>query len=71
MPAVSLDDDERLLTGPEVADMLRIHPGTIERWRREGHGPAWSRLGRDVRYRPAEVRRWLVEQENQGEYRRG
>lgn len=64
------DDDEPLMTGPEVAEMLRLHPGTVERWRREGHGPAWSRLGRQARYRRSEVRRWLIEQERAGEYRR-
>ncbi|MGH3407549.1 MAG: helix-turn-helix domain-containing protein [Streptosporangiaceae bacterium] len=28
-----------LLTVREVADILSIHPRTLMRWRREGHGP--------------------------------
>lgn len=67
---VTTPDDEPLMTGPEVAEMLRLHPGTVERWRREGHGPAWSRLGRQARYRRSEVHRWLIEQERAEEYRR-
>ncbi len=63
-------DTDALMTAPEVAQMLRLHTGTLERWRREGHGPAWSRLGREVRYRRSEVRRWLISQEGGGEYRR-
>jgi hypothetical protein len=51
----SADDD----TGKEVNDVLsdaeahaflRLRPGTLARWRMEGRGPAWSRLGRRVAY---------------------
>jgi predicted DNA-binding transcriptional regulator AlpA len=34
---------------------------TRVRWRREGTGPPWHRVGRAVRYRAAEVDRWVEE----------
>jgi len=34
------------LTQQEVATLLRVSPRTTERWRLEGSGPPWIRLGR-------------------------
>jgi hypothetical protein len=49
------DDDTRLeatdvLSDREAHAFLRLRPGTLARWRMEGRGPAWSRLGRRVCY---------------------
>ena len=33
-----------------VADMLRVSPGTLARWRREGRGPKYLKIGRYIRY---------------------
>ena len=46
---------EKLLLPCEVADLLRVEIETLEVWRRKGVGPAYIKLGRDVRYRPSDV----------------
>lgn len=49
-----------LLTTREVAELARVHPKTVERWRYEGVGPRPVKLGpRTVRYRRTDVRRFL------------
>ena len=50
-----------LLTTREAAGYLRLAITTLEHWRLEGRGPAFTRFGRQVRYRRAEVERWLSE----------
>jgi hypothetical protein len=40
-----------LLTEAEVADFLGKSVITLARWRREGYGPAYIRIGRSPRYR--------------------
>lgn len=47
------------ITGDEVADLVRVHPATVRRWRAEGIGPRFVRAGRLVRYRRADVDAWL------------
>jgi len=49
------------LTTAEVAERLKVSVPTVKRWRREGIGPLWHRAGRQIRYRPAEVDRWVEE----------
>jgi excisionase family DNA binding protein len=56
------EQSEALWTTDDVAERLKIPAGTLRRWRREGQGPPFVRLGRHVRYDPAAVRRWLAEQ---------
>ena len=47
------------LRPPEVAEILCVSPATLHRWRKEGYGPAWSRLSpRIVRYEISEVDAW-------------
>ena len=50
-----------LLTTCEAAGYLRLAITTLEHWRLEGRGPAFCKIGRQVRYRRAEVDRWLAE----------
>ena len=45
----------------QLAARLEVHPRTVERWRREGKGPAWHRIGGRIRYRWADVLTWLRE----------
>jgi hypothetical protein len=45
----------------DLAACLSFSPRTVRRWRVQGIGPAWFRVGRAVRYDPAEVYRWLDE----------
>jgi len=48
-----------LLTPDEVSRLLGIPPGTLANWRYQGHGPAFVRLGRHVRYRACDVDEWV------------
>jgi excisionase family DNA binding protein len=59
---------DALWTTEELSKRLSISVGTLKRWRREGTGPPFIRLGRQARYDPATVRAWLREQ---GRERRG
>ena len=48
-----------LLTQQQLAEELQVTVRTLERWRREGTGPPWVRVGRSPRYRRQDVDRWL------------
>jgi len=50
---------DRLLSVDEVADFLAIPAGTLYQWRYRGLGPTALKVGRHLRYRPADVERWL------------
>lgn len=54
----------RLLTSQEVATRLGVSLPTLSRWRAEGEGPAFLKLGRGpkapVRYRAQELERYLL-----------
>jgi excisionase family DNA binding protein len=56
------EQSEPLWSTEELSRRLSIPVGTLRRWRREGRGPAWLKLGGHVRYDPAAVRVWLSEQ---------
>jgi Helix-turn-helix domain len=43
---------EPLITEGEAASLLRVSLTSLRRWRREGRGPVYRKLGRSVRYRP-------------------
>jgi excisionase family DNA binding protein len=43
----------------ELAAYLDVPLPTVRRWRVTGTGPRGIRVGRHVRYRKAEVERWL------------
>lgn len=51
--------DDGLLTNSEVAAIFRIDAGVLRRWRVEGTGPSFVKVGRLIRYRPADVTAWL------------
>lgn len=48
-----------LVTTAYAAGLIGVSIPTLERWRRAGEGPRFERAGRQVRYRRAEVERWL------------
>lgn len=52
-----------LLTINELAEYLRVPVDTLRKWRVQGKGPRGARVGKHVRYRRAEVERWLTQQE--------
>ncbi len=42
---------DSLMTITEAAARLRANARTLERWRKQGTGPAYVKVGRGVRYR--------------------
>ncbi len=53
-------EPEPLWSIGETARFLSVPVATLYRWRHLGKGPYAYRLGRHLRYDPAEVRRWLA-----------
>jgi DNA-binding transcriptional MerR regulator len=53
--------DARLWSVQDVADFLGIPVQTLYQWRTKGYGPPARRIGRYLRYRPADVRSWVDE----------
>ncbi|MFI6324643.1 helix-turn-helix domain-containing protein [Nonomuraea sp. NPDC050556] len=49
---------------PEVADYLGIPQKTLVQWRWRGVGPRYIKVGRHIRYRWADIEKWL--DQNQG-----
>lgn len=41
--------DERLMSTAEVAALVGVGVDTLERWRADGYGPPWVKLGRAAR----------------------
>src|SRR3954454_2159183 len=48
-----------LLTPVQTSAKLKIAKQTLARWRVEGKGPKFLRLGGRVLYRPADLEAWL------------
>lgn len=55
------------LWGPkDVAAYLNIPLQTLYQWRVRGYGPPSVRIGKHVRYRPADVEQWIADQQERG-----
>lgn len=59
---------EALWTVRDVARFLGVPAKTIYTWRARGDGPPGFRVGKHLRFRPAEVESWL-ESHREGEAR--
>jgi excisionase family DNA binding protein len=46
----------------DVAAYLRVSVETVYRWRKQRTGPPAARVGKHLRYDPADVRSWLKRQ---------
>ena len=46
-----MTNNESLVTEGEAASLLRVSLTSVRRWRREGRGPVYRKMGRSVRYR--------------------
>ena len=55
MTAVPGPSEPIWLITVELADRWRMSERTLERWRTEGYGPAWHRIGGVIRYARVEV----------------
>ena len=51
----------KLLTETEVAARLEVTKPCLRRWRHEGRGLPFVRVGRLVRYRPQDVERFITD----------
>lgn len=50
---------EEFLRPPVVSKRIDVSEATLRRWRATGQGPAFLRVGRQVRYRASDVDAWL------------
>jgi excisionase family DNA binding protein len=48
-------NNQPLLTTAEAAGRLGLSPRTLEKWRSNGNGPRYRKLGAAVRYRVADL----------------
>lgn len=53
---------EKLMSAEDVAEFLGVPINTLYQWHHKGTGPTCFRVGRFLRYAPADVRNWLSEQ---------
>jgi predicted DNA-binding transcriptional regulator AlpA len=56
---------QRLLNEHQVADSCAISVLTLRKWRGEGRGPRYVKIGTLVRYRPEDVDAWIQSHETQ------
>jgi excisionase family DNA binding protein len=54
-----MPDTDRLLTDDEAAAYLSASTSTLNFWRTQRRGPAFVKLGRNVRYRRCDLDRWI------------
>ena len=54
---------DRLWTVEDVSTFLGVPVSTLYQWRHRRIGPRAAKVGRHLRYDPAEVRSWLLERE--------
>jgi hypothetical protein len=55
--------DNQTWTVHDVARFLNVPIGTLYRWRYLGYGPVAARVGKHLRYLPADVHAWLRQQQ--------
>ncbi len=51
--------DEQLLTPRQLADYLNVPLSTLYSWRYHDNGPPGLRVGKHLRYRWADVQKWV------------
>lgn len=56
---------EEYLTPEQLAELLQVSEKTLRRWRNEGTGPPFVRIGRIIRYRKRAALAWLRDQEHE------
>jgi excisionase family DNA binding protein len=50
---------DKLITEAQAAERLGMKPSTLRRWRWEGRGPGFIKIGHRVRYRESEVESFI------------
>ena len=54
-----MKDADKLWTVQQLAEYLGVPVATLYQWRAKRYGPPGLRVGKHIRYRPADVERWL------------
>ncbi|MGB8939269.1 helix-turn-helix domain-containing protein [Streptomyces sp. NBC_01283] len=54
---------DRYLTPDDIAEMFEVPKETVYQWRRKRTGPPGFRIGKHVRYDPADVRDYVMERQ--------
>ena len=54
-------DTDRLLHPTDLSELLGVPVATLANWRCARKGPPFVKVGRHVRYRPADVDRWIAD----------
>lgn len=49
-----------MMSEKEVSEWLGVTKGAVAKWRTDGTGPAYSRMGKLIRYAPADVDAWIT-----------
>ena len=58
--STAIDALPDLLTDEQATEFLQVAPGTLAVWRAtKRHGLPYLKLGRSVRYRKADLEKWL------------
>ncbi|MEU9785741.1 helix-turn-helix domain-containing protein [Streptomyces phaeochromogenes] len=52
---------DRYLTPDDIAELFSVPLETVYQWRRKRTGPPGFRVGKHLRYDPADVRRWTTD----------
>jgi predicted DNA-binding transcriptional regulator AlpA len=55
------DLPDRYLTPDDIADMFGVPLETVYQWRRKRTGPPGFRIGKHLRYDPADVRTYVIQ----------
>jgi predicted DNA-binding transcriptional regulator AlpA len=58
----NVGDRAELWSVEDVSAFLRVPVETLYRWRKRKYGPPAARVGRHLRYDPADVRAWFRSQ---------
>jgi len=61
-----MDEDasnDRLWTVDDLSEFLGIAVNTIHGWRSKNYGPPARKIGKHLRYDPAQVREWIRKSE--------
>ncbi|MFE4717055.1 helix-turn-helix domain-containing protein [Streptomyces sp. NPDC056453] len=56
---------DRYLTPDDIAEMFEVPKETVYQWRKKRTGPPGFRVGKHIRYDPADVRAYVTERRRQ------
>lgn len=54
---------ERMYSTEEIAEMVGLKPSYLAKRRQHHDGPEYTRIGKLVRYRVPDVKKWLASQQ--------